>query len=394
MKQISYILFIFVCSHFPNRLMAANFDTLTAHKLLQLLAQQQVAVHPHFTTGTFPAYRTYHFNSPKADDNIFFTGLIVFTLQQLYPLVAQTDKVIIDSIVKRAKPAFNSFKNKTGRNTYNFWQTQPSIFFPNGGWLNWMNRLMALPDDMDDTVISLLALNTDSTTAQAVHNLMQLYTNLHNGKMIHNTKKLLKEFQAYSTWFGNKMPIDFDVCVLANVLYFVQYYQLPFSKADSAAVNVIKKSIEENYILKNAVIISPHYQRTPVILYHLARLMSLPGFHALDNYKSSLIQSAQNILMKPSTHYFDKIILASALLKWNQSIPHNFSIKIPPLHQFFTADNFVFFKANMGSILPLPFKNIFEKLGIGEFDYDAPAYNMVLLLEYLLLQEQYNQIQP
>ncbi len=54
----------------------------------------------------------------------------------------------------------------------------------------------------------------------------------------------------------------------------------------------------------------------------------------------------------------------------------------------------MFFKANMGSILPLPFKNIFEKLGIGEFDYDAPAYNMVLLLEYLLLQEQYNQIQP
>jgi len=81
-----------------------------------------------------------------------------------------------------------------------------------------MNRSMALPDDMDDTVIDLLALGTDSTSASAVHLLMQQYTNHLNGKIIRNTKKSLKKLPAYSTWFGKKMPIDFDILYL-YVLY-------------------------------------------------------------------------------------------------------------------------------------------------------------------------------
>ncbi|RTL56607.1 MAG: hypothetical protein EKK39_00600 [Sphingobacteriales bacterium] len=374
--------------------MAASTDTISAHMLIHLLAQQQVQSAKFFTTGTFPSYRTYRYNTSKPDDNIFFTGLIVFTLKQLYPLADSADKILIDSIIERAKSAFKKFKNKKGRNTYNFWATHPSVVFPNGGWLNLMNRSMALPDDMDDTVIDLLALGTDSISASAVHLLMQQYTNHLNGKIIRNTKKPLKKLRAYSTWFGKKMPIDFDVCVLANILYFVQAYHLPFTKADSASVGLLKISIEKKYILNSSAIISPHYQRTPVILYHLARLMSLSGFDLLDESKPVLMQTAHQILSNSSTNYFDKIIVATALLRWSENINSPLKMGVPQIQNFFKNNQFVFFKANMGSILPNPFKMIFEKLNIGQFNYYSPAYNIVLLLEYLLLQQQYNQAHP
>ncbi|MFZ5978404.1 MAG: hypothetical protein ACOYU6_12185 [Bacteroidota bacterium] len=394
MKKISFILFIFFCSHLPTGLMAASTDTISAHMLIHLLAQQQVQSAKFFTTGTFPSYRTYRYNISKPDDNIFFTGLIVFTLKQLYPLADSADKILIDSIIERAKPAFKKFKNKTGRNTYNFWSTYPPEVFPNGGCLNLMNRSMALPDDMDDTVIDLLALGTDSTSASAVHLLMQQYTNHLNGKIIRNTKKSLKKLPAYSTWFGKKMPIDFDVCVLANILYFVQNYHLLFAKADSATVELLKISIEKKYILKSSAILSPHYQRTPVVLYHLARLMSLSGFDLLHEFKPVLVQTAHQMLSNPSTNYFDKIIVATALLRWGENINAPLKMGVPQIQNFFRNNQFVFFKANMCSILPNPFKMIFEKLNIGQFNYFSPAYNIVLLLEYLLLQQQYNQAHP
>lgn len=393
MKKTFYIFCIFVCSHFPSRLMAANIDTISVHHLLQLISRQQKVHHPYFFKGVFPSYRTYHLNTPKADNNIFFTGLILFTLQKLYPKASPQDKILIDSIVLRAKPAFSLFKNKSGRNTYNFWQTNPPQVFPNGGWLNWMNQSMALPDDIDDTVISLLALNADSTDASLAHLLMQQYTNLKHNKKIHNTPKPLQLFDAYSTWFGNKMPIDFDICVLTNVLYFVYYYHLPLSKADSASIHLIKKCIEKKYIDNKASIISPHYQRTPVILYHLARLMSLPEFRALDQYQPELIQLANKWLKKSSTLFFDRIILSTALLQWKQPIFNNINIQTKQFQSIFMDEDFVFFKANMGSILPQPFKSLSIFFDIGEFNYDAPAYNMVLLLEYLLLQQHFNETQ-
>lgn len=390
MQLKKLILILLLCSHFSFRLMAASVDTISVNALLQILTHQQTLTNNNnqFTKGTFPTYRTYHFNAAKPDDNIFFTALIVFTLRELYPNFNANDKVLVDSIIQNALPAFKKFKNASGRNTYNFWPTNPTIVFPNGGWLNLMNTSMALPDDMDDTVISLMALNTDSTDAQNVHLLMQQYVNLRNGKKNRSAPKTLRLYSTYSTWFGDKMPVDFDVCVLSNVLYFVYKNNLSVSKADSAAINLIKTCIAHNYLKTKSAMIAPHYQRLPVILYHLARLMSLPNFNGLDNERKELINMTHQLLDQSSTHDFDKIILSTALLKWHDHPSQNNIIKTQSFSDFLFNNDFVFFKATMGSILPSVFKNLFTSLQIGVFNYYSPSYNLVLLMEYLVLYKQ------
>jgi hypothetical protein len=368
--------------------MAASVDTISVNTLLQILAQQQVFTNNEFTKGTFPSFRTYHFNAAKPDDNIFFTALIVFTLRELYPNFNADDKVLVDSIIQNALPAFKKFKNATGRNTYNFWSTNPTIVFPNGGWLNLMNTSMALPDDMDDTAISLMALNTDSADVQKVHLLMQQYVNLRNGKKNRSAPKILRSYPTYSTWFGDKMPIDFDICVLSNILYLTYKYNLPVSKADTAAINLIKACIAHHYLQTKSAMIAPHYQRLPIILYHLSRLMSLPNFHGLDNERKVLINMTHQLLNQSSTQYFDKIILSTALLKWHEYPLNNTIIHTQSFSDFFFNNDFVFFKATMGSILPSVFKNLFTSLQIGVFNYYSSSYNIVLLMEYLLLHQQ------
>jgi hypothetical protein len=368
--------------------MATSVDTISVNTLLQILAQQRVFTNNEFTKGTFPSFRTYHFNAAKPDDNIFFTALIVFTLRDLYPNFNADDKVLVDSIIQNALPAFKKFKNATGKNTYNFWPTNPTIVFPNGGWLNLMNTSMALPDDMDDTAISLMALNTDSADVQKVHLLMQQYVNLRNGKKNRSAPKILRSYPTYSTWFGDKMPIDFDICVLSNILYLTYKYNLPVSKADTAAINLIKACISHHYLQTKSAMIAQHYQRLPIILYHLSRLMSLPNFHRLDNERKVLINMTHQLLNQSSTQYFDKIILSTALLKWHEYPLNNTIIHTQSFSDFFFNNDFVFFKATMGSILPSVFKNLFTSLQIGVFNYYSPSYNIVLLMEYLLLHQQ------
>ena len=46
----------------------------------------------------------------------------------------------------------------------------------------------------------------------------------------------MQDDSAYSTWFGKKFPVVFDVSVLCNVLSFIQQNNLQWTKADSASL--------------------------------------------------------------------------------------------------------------------------------------------------------------
>jgi len=129
-------------------------------------------------------------------------------------------------------------KNKSGRNTYNFWRTDSSYTFPYTGWIHLIKSNTALPDDMDDTVFGMLALQADKKSAEQLHALMQFYinTNTANQKSI---EPAYKKFHAYSTWFGKKFPVVFDVAVLCNILSFVQQNNLQWTHADSASLQLI-----------------------------------------------------------------------------------------------------------------------------------------------------------
>lgn len=365
---------------------AGNTDTLMATRLLQRIAALQPKDDGIFPKGLFPSFRTYALNQhrQKADINIFFTGLISFTLKNLRKDFTPYQQKIADSIIVAANTSSVKFKNRKGRDTYNFWPTDTPVIFPNSGWMNWFNKQQALPDDLDDTVIMLLALNATDSIAKNVHTLMQAFAN--NGqKKVNNTFKAYRDLGAYSTWFGKKMPVDFDISVLSNVLYFVQSYDLPWTAADSASLQLIEKLTEEKKHLTDASYISPHYSSPAIILYHISRLMQLKPIAALEKNREALIGDARKLLENPLP-FMDQVLLQTALMRWGVQ-PAIIQInQKKSLAELIEDDSFSFFIANMASMLPDGLKKTAGAAGVGKFYYFCPAYNNLLVLENLIWQ--------
>lgn len=140
-----------------------------------------------------------------------------------------------------------------------------------------------------------------------------------------------RNYGAYSTWFGKNFPVEFDICVLANILYFTQRYNIPWTKADSASLELIEKVVSEKKHITNPTDVSPYYSRTPKILYHLARLMSVKPIASLEKYKGQFIEEANTYLANK---------FSNPLKKW------------------------------------------MRRVKLGKFTYECEGYNNVLLLEY------------
>ncbi len=372
--------FLFFC--FTSVFVTAQ-DDLPLY-LLHRIEALQVKEDGVFPKGSIPSYRTYALNKDrqKADPNPFYTGLVAMTLRDLRPMLTAEQAVIADRIILNAAPSLKLYKNKK-RETYNFWAAGERKIFPNSGWMNWFDKSQSLPDDMDDTVIILLALQADNSIAKQVHDTMQLFAN-NASKKVNNTYKAYRNIGAYSTWFGKKMPIDFDICVLSNILYYVQRYELPWTHADSASLELITKVITEKKHLQNAAYVAPHYSRLPVILYHISRLMQVKPIVPLEKLKPQLVKEAEEALAGADS-FMDQLILSTALLRWGVLPVVAKSHEGKSIMQMVEENDFSFFIANMASMLPDPLKQWMSVTGAGKFYYDCPAYNNLLFLEYLLL---------
>src|SRR5690606_23514122 len=99
--------------------------------------------------------------------------------------------------------------------------------------------------------------------------------------------------------------------VLANVLYMVNSYDIPYSQADSATQKLIGVMVKNRHHITDPEYISPYYARTPVILYHLARLMAEFHIPELEVYREVLIRDAIDLYRK-EPEFLDKLILSTA----------------------------------------------------------------------------------
>lgn len=351
-------------------------------EILERISALQVKKDSFYSPGMFTSYRRYarKSNTYKADDNIFFTAISLFTLKQLRNDVEEPEKILIDSIYSKGITSFYKYRNQKGQPIYNFWQTDTPVIFPNSGWLNWFDKSNSMPNDTDDTVMILMALQANDSTAKQVHQLMQQHANLRN-KRVKNTFKSYKDIPAYSTWFGKKMPVDFDVCVLANVLYFVQQNQLTWQKEDSASADLIRRVIVDKKYMTDAAYISPHYSSPAVIIYHFARLMGKYKVPALDSLKPVLINSAKE-LFHSSDIMMDKVILNTSLLRLGAA-PEKIDTHGNITFDDIESRKFAFFIGDMATYLPNTFRGMMASTGIGKFYFYSPGYNNVLLLEYL-----------
>src|SRR3954454_3632557 len=207
MNESKRRLFFLIIFAFASVKLCNAQDTSLVHYLIKRIAEQQTKNDDYFLPGVFPSYisNKEKFSAHKKDNNIFFTGLIDYTLNEIKPYVNSEDELLIDSILANSKVLYSKFKNQKGRNTYNFWRTDSAHEYPYASFLKLFGKKITLPDDMDDTVLSLLALDANDSTAEEVHELMQMFVNSHTNKV----RSVINEYNdlpAYSTWFGKKFP--------------------------------------------------------------------------------------------------------------------------------------------------------------------------------------------
>jgi hypothetical protein len=365
---------------------AASAQPLRETDLLQRIIELQKPQRPSQLAGLVPSYitRKPKMSDAKLNNNIFYNDLLIFTLQNLR-LSLSDNKTMFDSIVKHARIPFDKFANKKGRGTYNFWRTDSAYIFPYNWWVNVFSKDYAPPDDLDVTALSMLALANDSSSIASIHSIMQGY--IHNGKKSRSVGKRYQSFQFYSSWFGKKFPVVLDVCVLTNILCMVQAKKLEWTKADSASLDVIVTAIQNKDIVRQPLAVSPYYGKASLLLYHIARLMQVSTIPKLEAQKQTLCALAVDEF-RHSKDLLEKIILSIALLKWGYEITQLVIPEQPELNARIERSNFPFFIGNVSSYLSKGKRVFLTNLKVGLFYHYCPAWNDVLLLEYLVLMNQ------
>lgn len=356
-----------------------NQIELNADTLINWLDKMQSTGDDFYDAGLFPSQRIHPvLNYNKEDNNIFFTGLITMILQDVAPYLSENSKQKANEMIRLAVMNYPKYRNKSGRPTYNFWQTDPPRHFPNDRILSAFKKFI-LPDDFDDTSIIFL---TDEKEAEEVNQLkqeMKRHTNKYK-LTVENTYDKYKNIRAYSTWFGKDMPIDFDIAVLANTMSMVYAYKLPLNRYDSASLHLINQMLEDNEHMKNPEYVSPHYKTTAVILYHIARLISAYEPVIVSDQKKQVILEI-NKEIKKTESLMEFILLGTSLMK--------LGLCPPPINRELKNDigEYQFFVANMVSTLNDPWKKMLGATNLLAFPYTCLAYDYALLLEHMIYRK-------
>ena len=175
------------------------------------------------------------------------------------------------------------------------------------------------------------------------------------------------------------MPIDFDICVQANALLLILNQKLPQDETDIETAHLIIEIVKKDYHLRYPQLVSPHYQNSVVILYHLARLIATHPELGLLDIKEKIIDDLQSQFLKKKLP-MEQLLLENSLLKLGIRPLSSITIKETDLNDFY------FFVANMTSTMANPLKNWFAKSKRTNFYYKCEAYYWTLILENTCLK--------
>lgn len=313
----------------------------------------------------------------RPDTNVFFTAVTVFTLQQLRASVSEQSRQLIDQISNKATAAYKLFQNKNGLKTYNFWPTCPSQHFPNGYIFRHFDHFR-IPDDIDDTAMVYLTTKPSSDNVRWLKTKLSQHANTAQ-RTIRNTYPDYRHLQAYSTWFGKNMGIDFDACALSNMLYCLYQYELSRDQHDIDSLTYLRSVVETGRYVKEPFLCAPHYARTSLIIYHLARLIAAFDIPELVPIRSRLVADARHELAK-TTNRVEQLVLAIALLRLGEVPP---AIDLSAIERDFSS--FHFFIAGLLTAYEQPWLRRFADRPLMQMRWCCEAHCWALVAEYLVL---------
>jgi hypothetical protein len=282
---------------------------LTTDDLIQKIAHlQDSANRKYFPEGIFESYRSNKYlGYRRPDTNVFFTAITVFTLNNIRVKLSPASQKLVEQITEKAIKTYALFRNKDGLNTYNFFQTNPSKHFPHGNILNRLNHFK-IPDDIDDTAMIYMTLPHTKEEAKWLQNKLIQHSNNYK-QQIKNTFPEYKNLKAYSTWFGKDMYIEFDACALSNMIYCQLHFGLELDQHGQDSVKYIQQIILSNQYIEQPFRVAHQYARTPLIMYHVMRLMNKFYIPELEICREKLGEDILYFLKKKDIKIYDRILL-------------------------------------------------------------------------------------
>lgn len=350
-------------------------DALSIDAITQRIADLQDK------TGLFGSSRhNKSFFYRRPDTNVFFTAVTVFTLQNLRAKLPNQSQKLIDRLTERARAAYPVFKNKDGLNTYNFWPTRPSQHFSNGYIFRHFEHFR-IPDDIDDT--AMVYLTTTPTAADGLWLKAKLahHANGSRGHQIKNTYPEYRQLRAYSTWFGKNMGIDFDACALTNILYYIYQNNLPRDQHDADSLTYLRAIVESGRYMAEPFQCAPHYARTSLIIYHLARLMNAFNIPELEPIRPRLIEDTKQLLSRAHNR-LEQILLATALFRLGEPLP---TVDMDGIERDF--DTFHFFIAGLLTAYQQPWLRRFADRPLTQMRWQCEAHCWALVAEYVVMYD-------
>lgn len=355
-----------------NSLCGQQLVSIKSDSLIKELYRLQVKEPVFYNAGQFPSHRG---KRHVQDNTIFFDALIAYTLKEIFSETSSTSQNLIDSICHNVKKNYSDYQNKSENHTYNFWKTNPAYFFPNGGILSRLS-CFHLPDDVDCTAMIFLTDTSLNKHATWLQNKLTQHANLSHSK-IKNTNRRFRHYKAYSTWFGKRMPIEFDICVQSNVLLFIYKNKLALTLQDQETVSLLHEQIMTGAYLKDAYYLSPSYKKRSVVLYHLARLMESVSIRELQDCRS-IVKKDIELELTHTTDFMDRVLLSTALIRMNGTpLPLEWPGDVNK-----QLDSYVFFRANLFSSYARPVLKFITKTNLFDVPFYSKAYCMALLIEY------------
>ncbi len=339
----------------------------------------QSSENQYFPNGLFPAYR----ENPligyrRPDTTIFFSAIIAFTLQSIRDRLDEELKSKIDTICQRVIQNYPDFQNKDGLQTYNFWKTKPSQHFPNGHLFRHFDHFR-IPDDVDDTAFVYMTSPRTQDECLWLKNKLAMHANGAR-QWIRNTHSEYRSLEAYSTWFGKNMYIEFDVSVLSNILYCIYQYDLPLSKHDEASMTYIRSVIETDRYIESPFRCAHQYPRTPLIIYHVTRLMASFNPPMLSSIRPKLIADTKKLLCQTG-NAMDRVILSTSLMRLGEPTAR-IAVERYGANEF---KGFYFFIAGLLTAYENKLLYKLAKTPLFHMHWVCEAHNWALLAEYEVL---------
>lgn len=386
MNRTLLLLLLFITSALSSKAQIKLYDNLIDSLIIEI-RNEQIIQKKDFYPGMFYSYRGIAAppHNYQPDNNVFFSAIGAFTLKNLRTRISEKNKIIIDSIVRKLVSTYPNFKHKQGFPYYNFWPTGAPIM-PNSLFFEYLTPIFLQGEDADDSAMILMSSDANDSTSAILKNRMNEISNLSMPRRnIKSTFKRFRQYPAFSTYLGSKMPVDFDFAVQCNLLYFTYDRKLPFSKADIGTLALISKMVEERLYMSRPTYISPYYVKSSILLYHLTRLMAAFNPSSLEAFKPQLINDLKLLQLKKN-NTMEQILISTSLLRLGVETP------LPQINSIAAFENinqkkFVFFQARPAFWYRSPLKQIFLHVPYLNSQFYSPTYNKVLLLENLVLRD-------